>query len=107
MESDVSQRFIRRLTRLGEEVVEGACRARFAVGQRTENCHVAFCPPLPTSPQGSCRQTEGPSARIKVAQVLPQGIRVELRLAEPAEDDASVVLEFSARSDPHQPRTKT
>jgi hypothetical protein len=80
--------------------MEGSVRTVFAAGQRTENCHVAFCPPFPSSPRVACRQLEGPETRIKLAQVLPQGVRIELRLAEAPDEEATVLLEVVAQSDP-------
>jgi hypothetical protein len=103
--AEVLQTLTRRRTERGQEQIDGTYVVRFVGGQRTENCHVAFCPPLPTA-EVSCRQLAGPPARLKLAQVLPQGARIELRLAEPAEEEACVLLEIIAKQETHQPRTQ-
>lgn len=94
---DVLQRLTRRRTQHGE-VVEGVFRVHLAEGQRSENYHVSFCPPLAQQAEVTCRQIGGPAARVKVAQVLPQGVRVELRLTKPAEPGDEVLLHFVGRS---------
>ena len=104
---EISQRFTRRRVAEGGEIIDGEVRTAFAPGQRTEHCHVAFCPPLDGVLRVACEQTEGPPARIKVAQVLPQGARLDLRLDQPAEEEVQVVLQVTACSQPpHQPRTQ-
>jgi hypothetical protein len=95
---EITQKFTRRRTSEGAEMVEGVFRAVLAAGQRIEHCHVAFCPAFPSSPRVTCRQLEGPAARVKVAQVLPQGMRVELRLEETPSESATVLLEVVAES---------
>jgi hypothetical protein len=59
---------------------------------------VAFCPPFASTPQLIVTQLGGPSARMKTAQLLPYGIRIDLKLSGPSEGGASVLLEFSARN---------
>ncbi len=95
---EISQKLTRRSTSQGEDVVEGVCRAPLAAGQRIENYHVAFCPAFASSPRVTCRQVEGPAARVKVAQVLPQGMRIEAAAWKSAPEAATVVLEFIAQS---------
>jgi hypothetical protein len=38
---------------------------------------------------------DGPPAQIKVAQVLPQGVRFEIKLDEPGTEASDVLVEFS------------
>lgn len=82
----------------GRETARGWLRAEFAAGQRTAVAHVAICPPLPNVPLVTLRQTAGPEARVKAAQILPYGIRFEIKLTATAERPQQVRLEFSAGS---------
>jgi hypothetical protein len=60
--------------------------------------HVAFCPPFAATPEVKVSQIDGPEVRIKTAQLLPYGARLDLKLAAPAEEPTSVTLRFSAQS---------
>jgi hypothetical protein len=82
----------------GIEEISGWLRTCFAAGQRTASVHVAFCPPLAAVPELAVEQIDGPEARIKTAQVLPYGARVDLKLAAASGEPASVLLQFSART---------
>ncbi len=80
----------------GSERLSGWLRAPFLAGQRTASVHVAFCPPFAAVPELSVEQVDGPPARVKTAQLLPQGARLDLKLASAAEEPHDVALEFSA-----------
>ena len=95
-DSRVEQQFVRRRDEDGGVHVEGFLRVTFAAGQRTALAHVGFCPPLPRVPQFGCEQSDGPDVRIKIAQLFAHGARLELRLAEPADEPADVLVEFHA-----------
>ena len=82
----------------GSEQLWGWLRTSFAAGQRTASIHVAFCPPFVKTPQLTVEQLDGPPTRIKEAQLLPHGTRLDLKLAAAAEKTDSVLLQFSARS---------
>lgn len=84
----------------GAEEFAGWLRVVFHAGQRTENVHVAFCPPFAAAPQLTVAQLDGPAARMKTAQLLPYGVRLDLKLSEPAAEDTCIVLEFNARMEP-------
>jgi hypothetical protein len=81
----------------GRESVHGTLVAEFASGERTSTLHIAFCPPFELLPQVEVEIAEGPDASVKVAQVLHNGARLEVRLAQPAAESATVGLEFAAR----------
>jgi hypothetical protein len=83
----------------------GWIRAAFAAGQRTANVHLAFCPPTAATPEVEIEQIDGPESRVQVSQVLPYGVRVELKLSEPAEESTIVLLQFSAIATDHCPLT--
>jgi hypothetical protein len=81
----------------GQESVHGTLVAEFAPGERTSTLHIAFCPPFELLPQVEAEIAEGPDASVRVAQVLHNGARLEVRLAQPAAESATVGLEFAAR----------
>ncbi len=91
---DVIQQLVR--TRLcdGGEQLAGWLRVALAPGQRSANVHVAFCPPFARSPRIRVEQREGPAARVKEGQLLPYGVRLDVKLAQAAQAAATVVLEI-------------
>ncbi len=95
---EVVQRLTRSRAADGSETVAGRLRVPLAAGQRTGSVHVAFCPPLAAVPKISVEQLDGPESRIKTAQLLPYGVRFDLKLADAAEEPAFVLLRFTART---------
>ncbi len=93
----VTQQLTRGTDADGTEELAGWLRIAFAAGQRTLSAHLAFCPPFARTPELSVEQIDGPETRIKTAQVLPYGARLDLKLHAPPETPAAVVLQFSAR----------
>jgi hypothetical protein len=96
---DVVQHLIRSRAKDGSDTLAGFARIAFAPGQRTGSIHVAFCPPFARTPELSLEQRDGPDARIKTAQLLPYGVRLDLKLAAEAEQRISVLLQFEARAE--------
>ncbi len=94
---DMLQHLTRSRTAEGVEQLSGWLRMPFIAGQRTANIHVAFCPPFAKTPGLEVEQCDGPAVRIKTAQVLPHGARLDLKLAQASETPVAVVLEFAAR----------
>lgn len=84
----------------GADRLEGSLSTRFAAGQSTSQIHVAFCPSFARVPALDYRQAGGPSARVKLAQVLPHGARFDVKLSEPARCPLQVTLEIIARHAP-------
>ena len=99
-DSAVTQHLVRRLETTGEESISGFLRAAFIPGQQTVNLHVAFCPPVATILTCSAETIDGPAARVRVAQVLPHGARLEVKLDSPATELQHVLIEFSATEPP-------
>jgi hypothetical protein len=95
---EVTQQLTRCQAADGAEELSGWLRMAFAAGQRTGSLHVAFCPPFVTTPELAIEQCEGPEVRIKTAQLLPYGVRLDLKLASAADEVMSVLLQFSART---------
>lgn len=96
---EVLQQLTRSQAADGSEQLAGWLRMAFAAGQRTGSLHVAFCPPFAKTPELTVEQLDGPDARVKTAQLLPYGVRLDLKLAAPSDAPASVLLQFSARSE--------
>jgi hypothetical protein len=80
----------------GSESVMGTVLAEFAAGERIATVHVAFCPPFEKLPAVEAEVTDGASATIKVAQVLHNGARLEVRRDEVLSSPSSILLEFAA-----------
>ena len=76
----------------------GWLRVPLAAGQRSGTIHVAFCPPFSKTPELTLEQVDGPPSRIRVAQLLPYGVRLDLKLAAAMADPTSVQLRFTARA---------
>ncbi|MCE5267202.1 MAG: hypothetical protein LLG00_04895 [Planctomycetaceae bacterium] len=95
---DIVQQLTRTRADTGAEEIAGWLRTSFAAHQRTASVHVAFCPPLNVAPEVAVEQVDGPDARIKVAQVLAYGVRLDLKLATAMDEPASVLLQFSAHT---------
>jgi len=91
---DVLQQLTRSRAADGTEQVQGWLRMRFASGQRTAIVHVAFCPPFEKTPELAVEQLDGPPMRIKTAQLLPYGVRLDLKLGTAAEEPLEVLLQL-------------
>ena len=102
-DATVTQKITRSQAADGTESLSGWLRIPLASGQRTANVHVAFCPPFPHTPRARVKQLEGPEARVKTVQLLPYGVRFDLKLREPSESAAAVLLQFSAKAAPPTP----
>jgi hypothetical protein len=90
-----SQFMVRRRDLSGRETIEGWARAEFVASQRHATVHLAICPPLDRTPECYAELSDGPAGEIKVAQVLPWGVRLEIKLDKPAEVPAIALVEFS------------
>ena len=82
----------------GSQRLAGWLRMPVTVGQRTGNLHVAFCPPFPKTPEIEFEQISGPLCRVRLAQRLPYGARLELKLSTEAVEADSVLVRFSAEA---------
>jgi hypothetical protein len=93
---DVLQQLTLSQDAAGGQRLCGWLRLRLAAGQRSGVVHVAFCPPFPRTPELSLEQLDGPAARVRTAQLLPHGVRLDLKLAVAASSGGSVLLRFAA-----------
>jgi len=92
----VSQRMIRAKEENGVEVVYGVVRCDFAAGQRQQNLHIAFCPPLERIPELTTDQVDGPIVRIKPSMVETYGAGLEVKLQAPCSEPTGVQVLFYA-----------
>jgi hypothetical protein len=94
----VTQQLTRSTTAEGGDVLSGWLRLDLAPSQRTGNLHVAFCPPFAGTPELTAVQLDGPEARIKIAQLLPYGARLDVKLIALNKEPAGVLVQFTART---------
>ncbi|MEX2559152.1 MAG: hypothetical protein WD403_04515, partial [Pirellulales bacterium] len=92
----VTQHVVRAFTAAGDDVLRATLGVDMATGQRGATAHLAFCPPFAMTPQAQVIQTAGPACRIKLAQLLPYGARIEIKLAAPAPQELSIQVQFTA-----------
>jgi hypothetical protein len=86
---------VRRCEPDGSETIAGWLRAAVPAAARHATAHVAICPPFEGLPECFAEQMDGPPAQVKVAQVLPHGVRFEIKLDERAAEASDVLVEFS------------
>jgi len=92
----VSQRMTRAREENGMEVVYGVVRCGFAAGQRQQNLHIAFCPPLENIPELTTDQIDGPIVRIKPSMVETYGAGLEVKLQALCSEPTNVQVLFYA-----------
>lgn len=92
----VLQQVTRCRTAEGREAIAGQLLAEFAPGERQSTVHVAFCPPFERLPEIEVNLADDLDATVKPTQILHNGAQFEVRLAEPAEDCCSLLIEFTA-----------
>jgi hypothetical protein len=90
------QELFRRRDAEGVESVHGRLWAEFVAGQRHATLHAGFCPPLDGPPEVEAELADGPEGTVRVVQALTHGVRLEVRLAEPAEEACEAAVELSA-----------
>jgi hypothetical protein len=93
---ELVQQLIRTQRADGRHTLRGVVRVAFSAGQRSATAHVAFCPPFAHNPQLEIDSAAGAEVRIKTAQIVPFGTRLDLKLAEPAAEPVTIDVRFSA-----------
>jgi hypothetical protein len=94
---DVVQRLVRTQA-AGVDRIQGWLKAELEPNERNATLHVAFCPPFDEMPNLTVVQIAGPECRIKTGQLLPFGIRLELRRQVVGGEKGIVIIEFSAQA---------
>ncbi|MFM8953203.1 MAG: hypothetical protein ACKOOF_09130 [Planctomycetaceae bacterium] len=80
----------------------GCVRGRLAIavpaGARAAAGHIGFCPAFAETPDVEVTTSyDGVEVTVAAAEVLPWGVRVECRLAEPAEEPLEISVDILAR----------
>jgi hypothetical protein len=96
MPADVVQLTTRSRLPDGSEAIEQFVRCTFTDSDPLRVVHVGYCPPLNTKPKLEIDQLAGPEAKLKATLAESFGARVEVRLLEPSEEPAEVVLRLYA-----------
>lgn len=96
VDEQVERQLLDRRSTDGRRQVDGWLRAWFAPRQRTTSEHISFCPPFANTPSLDFEQSDGPTVRIKLAQLLPYGARFDIKLVEAADETVPVVITFTA-----------
>lgn len=96
------QRFERRELAAGAERVRGRVVVAVPAGARTGYGHLGFCPAFAATPAVEVTTAyDGVEVTVTAAEVLPWGVRVECRLAEPAEEPLEIAVDLVAASTTH------
>ena len=68
-------------------------------GAKTAHGHVGFCPAFGETPRVQVTTDyDGVEAVVAAAEILPWGVRLECRLAEPAEEPLEIPIDFLAEA---------
>jgi len=94
--ADIMRQLTLRSTAEGGQELSGWLRMPLAAGQRSGSLHVAFVPAFDRPPQVQAEAVSGPDCRIKTAEALPYGVRLDIKLDAPAAEAESVLLWFFA-----------
>jgi hypothetical protein len=82
----------------GTDRLAGWLQISLATGERNATAHVGFCPPFSAVPKISLRQMSGPAGRVRAVQILPHGVRLELKLDHSPRHAECVSVEFVAET---------
>lgn len=102
-QADVPGRLLQRLERYetadGRDSLRGRVCLAVAAGSRTTHAHVGFCPAFAATPTVAVStEYDGVEAVVMAAEVLPWGVRVECRLAEPADEDLEIPVDVAVQA---------
>ncbi|MDZ4658291.1 MAG: hypothetical protein SH868_12000 [Bythopirellula sp.] len=81
----------------GHETIHATLRADFQAGQRHATVYVGFCPPLASMPEIVVEPSTGSAAEFKIVQAFAHGARIDVRLAQVAIEQTSLVLNLVAK----------
>jgi hypothetical protein len=95
----VSQSWTRSRDAEDRDIVEGFVRVRFAAGSKQAAIHLSFCPPFERTPTLDAEPVDEIDASLTTAVVLPYAARIDVRLAEPAEEEFQLKVAIRATAD--------
>jgi hypothetical protein len=90
------QQLTRYRTADGAHSIHGTLLAELEPGERSTTIHIAFCPPFERLPTVEAEAVDDSSATVKLSQVLHNGVQIDVRLPEPAEDKYCITIEMTA-----------
>lgn len=91
------QRFERYEMPGGGDSLRGRITITVPAGAKSAHGHVGFCPAFGETPRVSVTTDyDGVEATVLAAEVLPWGVRIECRLAEPAEEPLEIPVDLTA-----------
>lgn len=92
------QRYERYELPTGGDRVRGRLAIAIPAGARAAAGHIGFCPAFTETPEIEVTTSyDGVEVTVTAAEVLPWGVRVECRLAEPAEEPLEIPVDILAR----------
>lgn len=90
----LQQRLERYELSTGRDCLRGRLNLAVAAGSRTASGHIGFCPAFAETPLVQVTTDyDGVEAVVSAAEVLPWGVRVECKLAEPAEEPLEIPVD--------------
>jgi hypothetical protein len=93
---DVVQELTRGTSAAGNDTLVGRIRVRLEPGARSQRAHVAFCPPFASAPGVTLEASDPSGPQVRVGQVLPQGVRFDLKRRSGSDLNADVEIRFRA-----------
>jgi hypothetical protein len=97
-----AETIVQQLTRVrlpnGRVEIRGTVLAEFAAGDRLATTYVGFCPPFEMLPKVEAVADDGVEVELIIVQALHNGVQIEIRLSEPAEESVAIPIEFFARA---------
>jgi hypothetical protein len=90
------QQLTRYRTAGGAHSIHGTLLAELEPGERSTTIHIAFCPPFDRLPAVEAEAIDDSSATVKLSQVLHNGVQIDVRLAEPADEKYCITIEMTA-----------
>ncbi len=85
-----------RIDSAGGDAWRGRVLVRLARGRRAASAHVAFCPPFAETPTIRIKARPRAGMEVAVGQVLPHGVRFDVKLSANAARTLAVPIEFHA-----------
>lgn len=99
MSGRLSQRQVRYRLDSGAECIRGRIHLEIPAGARSAQGHIGFCPSFGGLPEVHVDTAyDGVEATVAAAEVVPWGVRIECRLAEPAEEPIEIPVDVTART---------
>lgn len=84
----------------GTHSIHGTLLAEIEPGDRGVTPFVAFCPPFERLPTVEIEAVDDASATVKLAQLLHNGIQIEVRVPEAGDEKQTVTIEMTATGTP-------